>query len=56
MRNISNTYKKNQRNKICKKNSLNLKEINGVSFNPIIDKWDISNDKSVNYITKFKKN
>ena len=42
--------------KICKKNSLNLKNIDGVSFNPIIDKWNISNDKSVNYITKFKKN
>ena len=42
--------------RICKKNSLNLKKIDGMSFNPIIDKWDISNDKSVNYITKFKKN
>ena len=42
--------------RICKKNSLNLKKVDGVSFNPIIDKWDISNDKSVNYITKFKKN
>ena len=42
--------------RICKKNSLNLKNVDGVSFNPIIDKWDISNDKSVNYITKFKKN
>ena len=42
--------------KICKKNSLKLKNIDGMSFNPIIDKWDISNDKSVNYITKFKKN
>ena len=42
--------------KICKKNSLSLKNIDGVSFNPILDKWDISKDKSVNYITKFKKN
>ncbi len=41
---------------ICKKNSLNLELINGMSFNPIIDKWNISNDKSVNYIIKFKKN
>ena len=41
---------------ICKKNSLNLKNIDGMSFNPIIDKWNISNDRSVNYITKFKKN
>ena len=41
---------------ICKKNSLNLKNINGISFNPIIDEWNISTDKSVNYIAKFKKN
>ena len=42
--------------RICKKNSLNLKNIDGMSFNPIIDKWNISNDRSVNYIAKFKKN
>ena len=41
--------------KICKKNSLSLKNIDGISFNPILDKWNISSDKSVNYITKFKK-
>jgi len=41
---------------ICKKNSLNLKTVDGISFNPIIDKWYISIDKSVNYIAKFKKN
>ena len=42
--------------KICKKNSLILKSVEGMSFNPIINKWNISNDKSVNYIAKFKKN
>ena len=42
--------------KICKKNSLNLKKIDGISFNPILDKWNISKDKSVNYIAKLKKN
>ena len=42
--------------KICKKNSLKLKSFHGMSFNPIIDKWNISDDKSVNYIAKFKKN
>ena len=42
--------------KICKKNSLVLKNIDGMSFNPIKDKWNISKDKSVNYITKFEKN
>ena len=41
---------------ICKKNSLSLKSLDGISFNPIIDKWNISVDKSVNYIAKFKKN
>ena len=41
---------------ICKQNSLNLKGVDGISFNPLIDKWNISNDKSVNYIAEFKKN
>ena len=41
---------------ICKKNSLNLKSVEGISFNPLLDKWNISIDKSVNYIAKFKKN
>ena len=41
---------------LCKKNHLNLKAVDGMSFNPIINKWSISNDKSVNYIAKFKKN
>tara|TARA_B100001250_G_scaffold403642_1_gene418463 strand:- start:1780 stop:2508 length:729 start_codon:yes stop_codon:yes gene_type:complete len=41
--------------KICKKNSLNLKKIDGMKFNPIFDKWNISSDKSVNYISKFEK-
>ncbi len=42
--------------KICNKNSLELKKIDGVKFNPILNKWKISNDKSINYITKYKKN
>ena len=42
--------------KICKKNSLSIKKIDGISFNPIADKWNVSRDISVNYITKFKKN
>jgi len=41
--------------KICKKNSLNLKKINGVKFNPILNEWKISKDTSVNYISKFSK-
>ena len=42
--------------KICKNNSLELKKIDGMKFNPILNKWKISSDKSVNYITKYKKN
>ena len=42
--------------KICNNNSLELKKIDGVKFNPFSDKWKISNDKSVNYIAKYKKN
>ena len=41
--------------KICKKNSLNLKKIDGMKFNPIFDQWSISSDKSINYISKFEK-
>ena len=41
---------------ILKKNNLNLDRIDGMKFNLLIDKWDISNDKSVNYIAKFIKN
>ena len=41
--------------KICQNNSLNLKKIDGMKFNPIFDQWNISSDKSVNYISKFEK-
>ena len=41
--------------KICKKNSLNIKKIDGVKFNPILNEWKISKDLSVNYISKFSK-
>ncbi len=41
---------------ICNKNSLVLKKIDGVKFNPILNKWKLSSDKSINYITKYKKN
>ena len=40
---------------ICNKNSLNFKKIDGIKFNPILDKWKISKDKSINYISKFEK-
>ena len=40
---------------ICKKNSLILKKIDGIKFNPVLDQWKISKDTSVNYISKFSK-
>ena len=41
---------------ILKKNNLNLDRIDGMKFNLLIDKWNISKDKSINYIAKFIKN
>ena len=40
---------------ICKKNSLKLKKIDGMTFNPILNKWSVTSDKSVNYISEFRK-
>tara|TARA_B100000401_G_scaffold371463_1_gene270476 strand:- start:10 stop:738 length:729 start_codon:yes stop_codon:yes gene_type:complete len=36
--------------------SLKIKKIDGVVFNPFNKTWNINDDKSVNYITMFKKN
>ena len=41
---------------IGKKNSLYLNKIEGVKFNPLKNKFGLSNDKSVNYIAEFYKN
>ncbi len=38
------------------KNNLNLKKIDGMNFNILKDKWNVSKDLSVNYIAEFKKN
>ena len=38
------------------KNNLNLKKIDGMNFNILKDEWNVSEDLSVNYIAKFKKN
>ena len=40
---------------ICKKNSLKLIKIDGITFNPILNKWSVTSDKSVNYISEFRK-
>ena len=37
------------------KNSLKLEKLDGMVFNPIMDKWNMSKDNSVNYIIQFKK-
>tara|TARA_Y100000590_G_scaffold468688_2_gene652574 strand:- start:2 stop:730 length:729 start_codon:yes stop_codon:yes gene_type:complete len=40
---------------ICEKNYLKLDRSDGFQYNPIYDEWNIGYDKSVNYISKFKK-
>ncbi len=40
---------------ICKNNNLKLSEIKGVNYNILIDKWLLSENIDVNYISKFKK-
>ena len=42
--------------KILKKNNLNLEKLDGMKFDLIQNKWDLSSDKSINYISKFIKN
>ena len=41
--------------KISKKNDLSLQKLNGMKFSILENRWKVSNDTSVNYITKFKK-
>ena len=41
---------------ILKKNNCELDLIDGMKFNLLMDKWNISKDKSINYIAKFIKN
>jgi 2-polyprenyl-6-hydroxyphenyl methylase / 3-demethylubiquinone-9 3-methyltransferase len=42
--------------KICKKNNLLLKKIDGMNFNLLNNNWKVSGDTSVNYILKLIKN
>jgi 2-polyprenyl-6-hydroxyphenyl methylase/3-demethylubiquinone-9 3-methyltransferase len=42
--------------KICKKNNLLVEKLDGMSFNLLTNKWSITSDTSINYITKLKKN
>ena len=41
--------------KLAINSKLKLKNLIGIKFSPLMDEWSLSNDKSVNYITKFKK-
>ena len=41
--------------KIGVKNNLKIDLLDGIKYNPISDQWKISEDKSVNYISKFIK-
>ncbi len=41
---------------ILKKNDFNLDKLDGMKFDLIRNKWNISDDKSINYIAKFIKN
>ena len=40
---------------ISKRNKLLLKKLDGMQFNLLNNSWKVSNDTSVNYITKFIK-
>ena len=40
---------------LTKKLKLKLKRIDGMKYNPLTDKWSLSGDKSVNYISVFEK-
>ena len=42
--------------KISEKNDLSLKKLDGMKFNILDNSWKVSNDTSVNYIVKLKKN
>ena len=41
---------------IAKNYKLKLIDLSGLKFNPLLDKWNLTNDKSVNYIANFIKN
>ena len=41
--------------KICEKNFLKVKKQDGMIFNPLKNLWNLSKDKSVNYIAIFQK-
>ena len=42
--------------RVCKKNNLLVEKLDGMNFNLLTNKWSITSDTSINYITKLKKN
>ena len=42
--------------RVCKKNNLLVEKLDGMNFNLLTNKWNITSDTSINYITKLKKN
>ena len=42
--------------KISEKNNLKIKNVDGLKYDILNDRWKLSTDKSVNYIARFKKN
>ena len=42
--------------KISEENNLKIKNLDGLKYDILKDKWELSNDDSVNYIARFKKN
>ena len=49
-------FKPNDLIRICKKNNLSLKKLDGMNFNLLDNSWKLSGDTSVNYIMKLIKN
>ena len=41
---------------LLKKYHLSVDRVDGMKFNLLTDKWNVSDDKSINYIAKFIKN
>ena len=41
--------------KTCKKNKLELTDINGLNYSFLEDKWNINKNTDVNYISRFKR-
>ena len=48
--------KPNDLENIISKFNMTKIKTDGVKFNPILDKWSLSKDTSINYISKFIKN